>query len=614
MPFFPLVGPVHPETTTTPPSVASSAGLPHRLGVCCVRRVGQRVRLVFALGASATRRALAPVTTLIVPPMDEEPWPTLGPAVVARIEEALTFGPGDLLGEPYRLNDEQKALVYRLYEVHPKCKCWGTRMCLEDHKRRPGRRRFKRGGISLRKGLMKTELMAAIAFVELDPEGPVRCVNWVKRRGGEWEPEGGPVTDPYIPLLATSEEQVERLAFGAMYEMVSRGRAAREFDIGLERIMRYGGDGVCEPVSSAPNQRDGARTTFQGFDETHRLRLPNQKAAVTTMLNNIPKRPLADPWTLETTTSYSPGEGSVAEDTMELARGVAEGRLRNTQFFFFHREAGAEHDITTPAGLRAAVVDATGECAMEWTDVEGIEAIYNDPSSDKEYFERVWLNRATGLAGRAFDAKRWRALTAPLVRTIPKGRLVTLGFDGARFLDSTGLVATDVESGLQQVVGAWENPGRGAWETPLDEVQAAMEYAFEEWEVYRGFFDPYYWESEIAGWQGKWGEKVIVEFATNRWRLMALTFRAYHQAIARGEVVNDGSEVMFRHMGNAVRKYVNFVDESGERLWLVDKERADSPFKIDLVVAGALSWQARLDALSEGAQATGDVEYHIYTV
>lgn len=539
------------------------------------------------------------MTTICVPEMEAEPWPTLGPGVVDWMESHLVFGPGDLLGEPYRLNDEQKGIIYRLYEVHPKCACWGTRRCLADHQRRPGRRRFKRAGLSLRKGLMKTELAAAIAAAELHPDAPVRCVSWYKLRGGEWMPEGAGITDPYIPMLATSEEQVERLAFGAMYEMCSRGPLNRDFDISLERIMRYGGDGRAEPVSSAPNQRDGARTTFQEIDESHRLYLPNHKFAVATMLANIPKRPLADGWTFETTTSYAPGQGSVAEDTMELARGILEGRLENRQFFFFHREAGAEHDITTPDGLHTAVVDATGTDAMKWSDIEGIKAIYNDPKGDKQYFERVWLNRATGLAGRAFDPKRWAELSRPGEEIAPE-RKITLGFDGARFRDGTALVATDIETGFQQVVGFWENPGRGAWETPVHEVDAAMEYAFERWDVWRGYFDPYYWESEIARWQGKWGEKVIVEFATNRWKLMAMSLRAYHQAIAAGEVTNDGHEGMLRHVANACRDYVNFTDEGGEQLWLVQKERADSPFKIDAVIAGDLSWQARLDGVSEG--------------
>lgn len=552
------------------------------------------------------------MTVICVPEMDDRRWPTLGPAVVEWMEDNLVFGPGDLRGEPYRLNNEQKAFVYRVYELHPICACWGKRTCA--HQQRPGRRRFNRAALSLAKGLSKTELGAAITAAELHPDAPVRCVNWWKPRGGAWEPEGGGVRSPYIPVLATTEEQVEDLGFGVLLDMLTNSHVARDFDLGLERIMRYGGDGVCQPMSTAPNSKDGALTSFQWFDETHRVYLATQKHAHQTMLANMAKRPLADPWSMETTTSYAPGQGSIAEDTMDYARRIQDGRARDPRMFFFHREAGPEFDVSKPEQLRAAIVYTRGEAAS-WSDIDRIASQWEDPSTDKAYLERVWLNRATGLAGRAFDAKRWGELSWPaLFAEIGPRRLVTLGFDGARFSDATALVATDVESGFQQVVGLWENPGQGPWETPVAEVEAAMEAAFERWQVWRGYFDPYYWESELAKWAGRWGEKVIVTFATNRWKLMALALRAYHQAVARGEVTNDGHEGMRRHMGNAVRQYVNFVDESGEQLWLVQKERADSPFKIDAVVAGCLSWQARLDALTEGAKATEDVEYHVYSL
>jgi phage terminase large subunit-like protein len=39
-----------------------------------------------------------------------------------------------------------------------------------------GRRRFKRVGLSLAKGLAKTEFAAWIAACELHPDAPVRCL------------------------------------------------------------------------------------------------------------------------------------------------------------------------------------------------------------------------------------------------------------------------------------------------------------------------------------------------------------------------------------------------------------------------------------------------------
>ena len=97
------------------------------------------------------------MTELVVPPFERKPWPTLGAGVCAAIEDNLVFGPGDLLGQRARLDDEQRALIYRMYEVHPK------------GDPREGKRRFQRVQLSLRKGLRKTELAAWIAAVELHP-------------------------------------------------------------------------------------------------------------------------------------------------------------------------------------------------------------------------------------------------------------------------------------------------------------------------------------------------------------------------------------------------------------------------------------------------------------
>ena len=87
------------------------------------------------------------MSTLIVPKLDEQPWPTLGPQIAAFIEERAIFGPGSLKGQPARLDADKKAALYRLYEVYP-----------QGHPLQ-GRRRFKRGSISWRKGLAKTEFM-----------------------------------------------------------------------------------------------------------------------------------------------------------------------------------------------------------------------------------------------------------------------------------------------------------------------------------------------------------------------------------------------------------------------------------------------------------------------
>lgn len=526
------------------------------------------------------------MTVLSVPELGgkKDRWPTLGPQVCDFIEAFLVHGPGDLRGAPATLDAEKRALIYRMYEVYPRGHADA------------GRRRFRRCALSLRKGSAKTELAAWIAAVELHPRGPVRCDGF----DAKGVPVGRPVIDPYIPLVAYTEEQSDELAYGALKAILEDSEVAGDFDIGLSRIMRVTGDGKAVSLSSSPDARDGARTTFIVMDETHRWTLPRLKQAHRTMLANLPKRRAADPWALEVTTAPSPGEGSVAEDTMDYARQVAGGALQDSRLFFFHRQAGDNHNLETKAGLRAAVIEASGPVA-EWSDVSGITEQWDDPTADKAYLERVWLNRVVRASERAFDVEAWRLLADPDYLPADKA-VIVVGFDGARWHDSTGVVCTEVLTGFQWTAGLWERPvdTTALWEVPVDMVNAVVAEIFRRWDVWRMYCDPPYWESLVSEWAGRYGEERVVEWWTSRWKPMAYAVRGFTNAISGRELVHDGNPHMRRHLGNAVKRVLPQRDDEGKPLWTIYKERPDSPHKIDLAMAGILSWEARTDAISAG--------------
>lgn len=541
------------------------------------------------------------MTVITVPVLEETPWPTLGPQVCRWIETNLVFGPGDLEGQPARLDIEKRAFIYRAYEVYPN----GTRD--ENGKPIGGRRRFRRVALSLQKGSAKTELAAWIAAAELSPTGPVRCVGFDGDR-----PIGGPVTSPYIPMVAYTEEQADDLAYSVLKFILDKSPLRSQFDIGLDRILRADGNGKLKSLAGSPDSRDGALTSFSHKDEVQRWITPRLKRAHNTMLENLTKRPIADPWELTTGTAYIPGQNSVAEDERAYAEAVIDGTVKDSRIFYFHREASDGYDLDDAEQRRAAVVEAAGPMA-EWKDISGICQRYEDPKCDRPYWETVWLNRSRAASASAFDVPAWKASSIRGAK-IPAGELVTLGFDGSRFRDSTGLVATRVSDGLQVVPGCWERPPNvTAWEVDKGAVSAAVAAAFEYWNVWRMYCDPYFWESEIAEWAGRFGDKRVIEFRTNQVRRMAPALRAYAQAIAQGEVPNDGDPRMVAHIGAAVKLvYPAMTDEEGAALWIIQKDRPDSPHKIDLDMAGCLSWQARNDAIASGALSLDEgVEVHI---
>ena len=532
------------------------------------------------------------MAALVVPAMDAEPWPTLGPQVCAFIEATWTFGPGSLQGRPYVIDPELRAFLYRAYEVFPRGHEWA------------GRRRFKRCGLSVRKGLAKTEKEAIIVGTELHPDGPVRCDGF----DAYGQPVGRPVVSPYIPMLAYTKDQVEELAYGALKFIVENSADADLFDASLERILRLDArgreDGVALPIAQAPDAADGKRTTLNAYDEPHRMVLPRQIKAHTTMEANLPKRPLEDPWSLYVGTAGEPGEGSVAETLHLEAKAIDEGRVRNPQLFYVYRWAGGSFDLDDYDQRIEAVREATGP-AGEWGPGQfaDIAGQWDRPGVDKAYLERVWLNRWRKSDAAAFDLEKWKSLGGPVMR---RGRAVTVGFDGARFRDSTGLVVTDLESGCQRLYAGWERPAEAeTWEVPEAEVTAAAEEIDREFAVLLAYGDPPYWTSTMGEWASRW--PYWREWWTNRVKPMAYAVRAYSEAVDTGAVRHESGRTMAleavfeQHIGNAGRDPVQLYDDEGRQLFVLRKVHEERKF--DFAMAAVLSWQARLDALSKGLKA-----------
>lgn len=454
------------------------------------------------------------------------------------IETHLVHGPGDMLGKPVTLTEEARAFLASAYEVYPR-----------DH-RRAGRRRFKRAVFSRRKGSSKTELAALIAIAELDPTSPVRCHGW-RKEGRRWVPVGGPVTDPYLPLVATTEEQSEDLAYGAVLAILEHCELGNGYYLGQEEIHHRAAPGVIKRMASSPKGREGARTTFQHFDETHLFTSERLRDAHRTMLRNILKRVAADSWSLETTTMYAPGDGSVAEATHHYAEAVARGEIDDAQLLFDHLQASGTHDLTTKAGRRAALREASGD-AWAWTDVESVLASYSDPQVGPRSWRRFWLNMATESDDRWLDVARWDALATEVVPA--EGDRVVLAFVGNYKRTATAIVGCRIDDLALFVVEAWEAPGRDvAWRTPSADVDAALVTAMETYEVAELAVNPTGWHREVEVWEFNYGD-VVVRFETGKPSRLGPAVDSFGQALAEDppQVHHDGNETLRRHMVSCV--------------------------------------------------------------
>jgi len=532
------------------------------------------------------------VATLVVPPLDLS-YPTLGPQVCAWIEANCVFGPGSLKGQPAKLDREKRAFIYRAYELHPR----GTELA--------GTRHFQRCGLEWRKGLAKTELGAWITYAELHDEAPVRFDGWDARGN----PVGRPVASPYIPMLAVTAEQVEELMYAVLKEVVENGPDSDRFLVTNERITRldrFGRpDGDAVPVANAPGSRDGARTTFSPVDEPHRLYLPRQREAHETMVQNLHKRQIEDPWMLYVSTAGRAGQGSVQEDLRGEAEEIQKGTRDDPTLFFVSRWAGQEHkDLSTVELRKAAVADATGPVG-EWGlgQFERIARDYDRKGIDKSYWERVWLNRWRAGDSQAFDMIRARELKT--TDTIPAGAFVALGFDGARVRDATALTAVDIGTGVAELLALWERPvDAEEWSVPESEVTEAVADAMKKYSVWRCYADPPYWIETVAGWARRWDSQII-EWHTNRHKMMAYQTRAFVEALDSGAIrfgANPNRPDLLRHMGNTAKHELKMRDDQGQPLWVPSKADGRLEDKIDASVSLILAWSAVLDARRSGAR------------
>lgn len=215
-----------------------------------------------------------------------------------------------------------------------------------------------------------------------------------------------------------------------------------------------------------------------------------------------------------------------------------------------------------------------------------------------------WARFACGVWGLgvepAFAKEAWAGLAGENDQPDP-GAVITLGFDGARRRDGTGLVGCDIETGKLFTLGYWEKPA-GAddeWEVPESEVDEVVAHAFDRWTVALMYGDPPFWESALDRWAGDFGAKRVVRWWTNRIKATAIALRAFKNDMVPGRMSHDGDEKLAEHIGNAVRHDTR-MRENDELLWVIRKDSRDSPRKIDLAMAAMLAWKARGDAIAAG--------------
>lgn len=521
---------------------------------------------------------------------------------MAWMEHFCVHGPGDVQGQPVELDDELTEITVDCYALEP-----------------AGRRLYDSVFISRAKGRDKSG--HAARHVLFEGFGPCRFAGWAE--GGEryeWrdfvyeyqpgEPMGRRITAPFIRCLATEETQAGNTYDNVYFNLTEGplGDGLPSNSAGLTRTLLPDG-GEIVPSTASNAAKDGGKETFVVFDETHLYTLPDLRRMYGTVRRNCGKRKDAQPWTLETSTMYLPGEDSVAERTHAYAKSIQEGKARRARLYFDHREAPPDVDLTDEKALTAALHEVYGPFA-EVMDLRRIIDEIWDPRNDPQDSRRYWLNQPTSALDAWLAQPEWASRADP-TKIIADRDMIALGFDGSRrrargVTDATALIGCRISDGHLFELGVWEQPNGPAgvdWQVPAAEVDALVTQAFATYRVVGFYADPAKWESYTAQWEAKYHKQLKAKATRDHpieWWMTGgratQTVRAleqFHSAVIDGEMTHDGSYALSRHVLNARRR----SSRSGIQ---IAKEHPDSPNKIDAAVAAVLAWQARLDALAAG--------------
>ncbi len=503
-----------------------------------------------------------------------KPARTLGWIVAEWATDYLLQPDGPTAGEPWRFTKEQLQFVMNWY-------------ALDDD----GRFVYRYGMLRRMKGWGKDPVGAAICAAEF--VGPCRFDRWVNG-----EPVGKSHPAAWIQTAAVSRDQTRNTMtlFPGMFS--PKAIAEYRIDLGKEIIYAEKGRRRIEAVTSSPRALEGGRPTFILKNETHHWLAPNEGHEMSAVISRNAAK--IDSRVLAISNAHAPGEDSDAEHDFEAWRKVDQGLSTSTGMLYDSLEAAEDTDLADDESVRRGIMDARGDSG--WVNPVRLLAEIRDPRTSPAMARRFYLNQIVAEEDKPFDIKRWLELVRP--GYMPKDKaLITLGFDGSISRDHTALVGTEVETGHQWLAGYWEPriDAAGELKIPLWEVAETVDAIFERYQVWRFNCDPFYWRDMTAAWAGKYGADVVVDWPTNQYRKMATSLLAYRNAMQTGELSHDGDPRFTAAIANAHKHMQQFRDDLGSPMWVIQKERPDSPMKIDAAMAGCLSWEARMAAIAAGA-------------
>ena len=499
---------------------------------------------------------------------------TIGNHVIAWCEHWLEIPDGERAGEPWIFTGEQARFIVWFYAVDE-----------------IGEWIYRRGILRKPKGWGKNPIAAALVLCEL--MGPCRFAGFDDNGDALARPQAA----ARIQVAAVNIDQTRQTTdlFDGFLPVRTRERYQMELQREIWRARVDGREAELRPITASSRSKEGSRPTFALMDETQHWLQSNGLHA----MHDVIKRNLAKTRgrALAITNAHSPGEDSIAERDYNAWKMNQDGDIL---YDSVEPMLGTEWSIDSDADVMAAMRAVYGDAA--WIDLKRLLAEFREPNPVAGHNERYYLNLLVAGGGKWMDPSVWDAMHLP-GWSPTAGTAIGLGFDGSKVRDATVLVATEMETGVQWVVQAWERNWLMAdWHVDIDAVNEVVERTFDEFEVARFYCDPHWWEDEVSEWSGRW-KGIAAEWRTGGTTAVkvARALHGYEQAIRDGACKHGGAQddLFRRHVLNTVSRPVG--GRAGEEeLITISKATKDSRNNIDAAMAGLLSWTARLDAIADG--------------
>lgn len=482
-------------------------------------------------------------------------------------------GPG--AGDPWKFTPEQARFVLWWYAIDDR-----------------GRFIYRSGMLRRMKGWGKDPVGAVLCALEF--VGPCRFDRWAR----DGQPIAVPHSAAWVQTAAVSKDQTRNTM--TLFPGLFSRHTLEEFGIDLGKEIIYAHRGQCriEAVTSSPRALEGGRATFILKNETHHWLTSNEGLEMSAVIaRNAAKSRDGSSRVLAISNAHNPGEDSDAEHDYEAWQKIDTGRSRAVGFLYDSLEAPPGIVLSDPESLRQGILAARGD--SHWLDPERLmEEIY-DPRTPPSTSRRFYLNQIIAAEDAWLSPQEWdRCKDA--TKTIVPGELVTLGFDGSKSDDHTVLMGCRVEDSHLFPLGVWEPASYADNEIPRTEIDAAVEKAFEEYDVVGFYSDVSPWESYVDKWEQDHGATLCTRALERhpigwdmRTRKQDTTkmAEAYHDAIVEQDLTHSGDARIDQYHYNARRRPNNYGVTFG-------KESPFSSRKVDGAAAAMLARKARQDYLT----------------